>query len=168
MKKIIFCFILFLLFFSCKDYKWDDTVIENNSLYALTFRFTNHRRTDPPLEPGDSVTFRTEAYQRLLSHSHTNRVFFTYSATDDGYWGEFRDLSYWTVTAANELDREINLHAGDWMDSITDIPAGDDSYGRVYTDNPDFTVTFPPLIDAVHYALEITRDEDGNFLVRIF
>jgi hypothetical protein len=163
-----FCFIILPMLFSCEFNNWADTIIKNNSVFPVTFKFSNTEQINLP--DGSQTTFPTKAYQRLESYSPDKRVYFSYSSTNDGYTGEFDTRQSWTVKVINSLGQTASLSADDWMDSIDDIPDGDqsdnpDCQGEVYTANPNFTVIASNGFPA---AAVYNRDiETGNFLVTI-
>jgi hypothetical protein len=149
------------LFFSCAVNDWDDTIITNSSKFEVTFKFSNTGKI--VLSGGEEVTFPTKAYQRLESFSPVKRVEFTYSATNDGYTGEFRERTSWEVKVRNAIGEKATLSADGWMDDIEAIE-DDDSTGKVYTENPHFTAKTESGFPAV---AEYTRDADGTFYVTI-
>jgi hypothetical protein len=168
MKIKALCLIIFTLLFSCELNNWADTIIKNNSDFPVTFKFDNTEQLS--LSIGTQTTFPTKAYQRLKSYSPDKRVYFTYSSTNDGYTGEFNTRQSWTVKVINSLGQTVTLSADDWMDSIDDIPTGDQSnepdyQGKVYTENPIFTVVTSSGFPA---AAVYERDsETEDFLVTI-
>ena len=168
MKKIIVCLVILTLFLSCNSDNWDDTIIENNSMFDITFKFSNTDQKKLPI--GAQATFPTKAYQHLESYSPDKRVFFTYEATNDGYTGRFDTRESYLVKVNNAIGEKATLSADGWMDDIIDIPSGNQSGNtafqkQVYTDSPDFIITetesnFPAV--AVY-----NRDTDGTFNVTI-
>jgi hypothetical protein len=171
MKKLAVFFVFLALFFSCDTNKWDDTIIENNSEFDVTFKFSNTGQIILPA--GEQATFPTEAYQHLESYKPEKRVLFSYSATNEGYTGEFHERDSWEVKVKNTIGEKATLSANGWMDDIEDIEDientedKEDNYrtGRIYTESPRFTVTktesnFPAV--AVY-----NRDPDRNFNVTI-
>jgi hypothetical protein len=169
MKKAALCFAVLAIFFSCGGNNWDDTIIENVSEFGVTFEFSNTGQIDLPA--GGKTTFPTKTYQRLESYSPDKRVYFAYEATNEGYTGWFRNRQSWLVKVINDTGGKAALSdSGGWMDSIDDIPKGDQSnetdyQGQVYTDKPNFIVTetennFPAV--AVY-----NRDAGGAFNVTI-
>jgi hypothetical protein len=159
------------LFFSCDANKWNDTIIENNSSFGVVFKFSNTEQII--LFAGKQATFPTEAYQHLEFYAPEKRVYFTYSATNDGYTGKFHELESWIVKVTNDIGEKATLSADGWMDDIKDIEYIEDTEdiednrhtGRIYTESPLFIVTktesnFPAV--AVYY-----RDPDGTFNVKI-
>jgi len=167
-KKIALCLIIFPLFFSCEFNNWADTIIKNESDFTVTFKFDNTEELS--ISAGTQTAFPTKAYQRLESYSPDKRVCFTYSSANDGYTGEFHTRQSWTVKVINSLGQTASLSADDWMDSIDDIPNGDQSnetdyQGKVYTEKPIFTVVTSSGFPA---AAVYNRDsETGDFLVTI-
>jgi hypothetical protein len=168
MKKMALCFIILPLLFSCEFNNWADTIIKNDSDFSVTFKFDNTEQLS--LSAGTQTTFPTKAYQHLESYSPDKRVYFTYSSTNDGYTGEFHTRQSWTVKVINSLGQTATLSADGWMDSIDDIPTGDQSnetdyQGKVYTANPNFTVVTSSGFPA---AAVYERDsETEDFLVTI-
>jgi len=168
MKRIALCFVLLPLIFSCDINNWADTVIENKSEFNVTFRFSNTSQIDIAI--GGQATFPTEAYQRLESYTPEKRVYFTYSSTNDDYTGEFRTRESWSVKVNNAIGQAATLSADDWMDSIDNIPSGDQSGNaayqkKVYTDKPNFTVTTSSGFPAV--AVYNRDSAAKDFLVTI-
>jgi hypothetical protein len=143
-KKLIICFVLLAFLFSCDVNKWDDTIIKNNSAFDVKFKFSNTEQIN--LLAGEQTTFPTKAYQHLESYSQAKRVYFTYSATNDGYTGEFSEHDSWEVKVQNAIGEKATLSANGWMDDIVDIPPGDQSLNtdyqkQIYTNSPQFIVT---------------------------
>jgi len=142
----VFLVVILGLFSSCALHNWDDSVITNNSEFLVVFKFFN---TDEfslnPNGEGEPVSFKTEAYQRLEYYFPDKRVYFTYKATNEGYTGDFKTLTSWPVIVYNALDEEATLDADGWMDKMEDILHGDtddDNHrGKIYTNNPIFSVT---------------------------
>jgi len=106
-KKIAFCLAVVALLVSCGRHEWDDTVVTNNSHVVVEFKF-NHTGVIT-LVPEESFAFETRAHQHLewfeyeyMHNGETRRarhgtpkpedgkVWFFYTATDDGANGEFR------------------------------------------------------------------------------
>ena len=162
------CFIILPLLFSCELNNWADTIIKNDSDFSVSFKFSNTEQLSLPA--GSQTTFPTKAYQRLESYAPDKRVYFSYSSTNDGYTGEFRSRQSWTVKVINSLDQPASLNADGWMDSIENIPNGDQSgdlsyQGKVYTEKPNFTVITSSGFPA---AAVYGRDSDtGDFFVTI-
>ena len=156
-KNILFPAVL-SLFFSCGGNNWDNTVIANESDYTVTFKFNHTREYDLPA--GGRQSFETKAYQYLESHSPEKRVCFKYTSADAGYTGYFRELRSWELSVRNTLDEDA-LSADGWMDE-TEIPAGDDKTGRIFTDKPVFTAT-----TKTYPAVTSWRIEDDKMFVLI-
>ena len=162
MKKVIICFFFILLVFSCDINSWNDTIIENTSGFNVSFEFNN---TDQiVLMAGEQATFPTTAYQYLLFYSPDKRVYFTYEATNDGYAGWFHEYESWVVNVKNTLGEKATLSADGWMEDIEDIEDNIQT-GRIYTSNPDFTVT--QTVSNFPAAAVYNRDTDGTFNVTI-
>ena len=167
MKKNSVVFVFFLLLFSCNFNNWNDTIIKNDSDFSVTFKFNNTGSIVLPA--GEQATFPTKAHQRLESYAPDKRVSFSYLATNDGYTGNFSTRKSWTVNVNNAIGQEATLDADGWMDSIVNIPAGNQSdipayQGKVYTDNPQFTVAtgnFPAV------AVYSKDSGSGDFFVTI-
>ena len=168
MKIKALCLIIFLLLLSCELNNWADTIIKNISDFPVTFKFNNTEELS--ISAGKQTTFPTKAYQRLEAYTPDKRVYFTYSATDDGYTGEFHTRQSWAVKVINSLGQTASLSADGWMDDIENIPSGDNSDNpnyqkKVYTEKPNFTVVtsndFPAA--AVYNRDSVT----GDFLVTI-
>jgi hypothetical protein len=162
MKKLAVFFVLLALFFSCDVNEWDDTIITNNSSLSVAFKFSNTGQIY--LSAGEQATFPTEAYQHMEYYVPDKMVYFSFSATNEGYTGEFRERDSWTVKVKNVIGEKATLGADGWMKDIEDIE-DDTREGRVYTDSPHFIVTktesnFPAV--AVY-----NRDSDGTFNVII-
>jgi hypothetical protein len=138
MKKLIIYLAFLALFFSCDRNNWDDTIIENNSAFDVKFKFSNTGQIDLPA--GRQVSFPTKAYQHLESYTPEKRVKFTYSATDEGYTGEFREHESWEVKVKNAIGEKATLGANGWMDDIADI-VDNSRTGKIYTESPQFIVT---------------------------
>jgi hypothetical protein len=162
MKKLIICLVFLAFFFSCERNNWDDTIITNNSTINVSFKFSNTGAI--LLLAGKQVTFPTEAHQFMELYVPEKMVDFTFSATNDGYTGEFHERPSWDVKVKNAIGEKATLSADGWMNDIVDIE-DDNRTGKVYTETPHFIVTqtesnFPAV--AVY-----NRDSDGNFLVVI-
>jgi hypothetical protein len=138
MKKLVICLAFLALSFSCDANKWDDTVIENNSEFDVTFKFNNTGQII--LLAGKQASFPTKAYQHLETHSPEKRVKFTYSATNDGYTGVFDVHDSWEVKVKNAIGEKATLGADGWMDDIVDI-VDNSRTGKIYTESPQFIVT---------------------------
>ena len=163
MKRIAFVFgILFVLIASCDNNNWDDSIITNNSLYPVSFKF-NHTG-EKNLAIGESTEFQTKAYQHLERYSPDKRVYFEYESNNAGYTGEFKTRQSWEIRVNNTLDENVTLSTNDWidkdgkwikeeyrlntlmdkMDSITPGDADDPNHcGFIYSETPIFTVTKP-------------------------
>jgi len=140
----VFLVVILGLFSSCALHNWEDSVITNNSESPVAFKFFN---TDEFIlnTNGESVSFKTEAYQRLEYFFPDKKVYFTYKATNEGYTGEFKDRDSWEVKVHNTLDEKATLEEADgWMDEMKDILPGNDDddnhTGKIYTNNPIFSV----------------------------
>jgi hypothetical protein len=162
LRKLAIFFVLLALFFSCDSHNWDDSIIKNSSPFDVSFKFSNTGQINLPV--GKQATFPTEAYQHLESYTPEKRVYFAYSATNDGYTGEFHERDSWIVKVKNAIEEKATLSADGWMDDMEDIE-GDTRTGKVYIDSPHFVVTktesnFPAV--AVY-----NRDPDGSFNVII-
>jgi hypothetical protein len=161
-KKLVLCFVLLPLFFSCDANNWNDTIIKNNSEFAVKFKFSNTAQINLPA--GRQASFPTKAYQHLESYTPEKRVYFTYSATNDGYTGVFDVHDSWEVKVQNAIGEKATLSADGWMDDIVDI-VDNSRTGKVYTNNPQFIVT---KTESNFLAVAVyNRDTEGNFYVTI-
>jgi len=163
MKRMAFVFgILLILPVSCDINNWDNSIITNNSLYQVTFKF-NHTE-ERSLAVGDRTEFKTAANQHIERYSPNKRVYFEYESTNAGYTGEFKTRPYWEIRVNNTLDENVTLSTNDWidkdgkwikeeyrintlmekMDSIIPGNADDENHrGLVYAESPVFSVTKP-------------------------
>jgi len=144
MRKIcIFFNILYILFSGCTAHNWPDSIITNNSEFQVMFKFNN--TGEKSLEIGESVVFKTEAYQHIEYYSPDKRVYFTYEAADTGYTGQFNTLQSWLVKVNNAIGENVTLSADGWMETMVDIIPGNDDdenhNGTIYTNNPNFSVS---------------------------
>ena len=172
MKRInIVIIILSVMIISCDSNNWADSIITNNSLYPVKFKF-NHTG-EKNLAIGENITFETAAYQHLQSYSPNKRVYFSYKSTNEGYTGEFDTRSSFEIRVNNSIDQNVTLSTNDWinnngkwnwmdengewintndklntwMDIMENISPGDtddESHrGIIYTEDPVFIVTKP-------------------------
>ena len=170
MKKLAIFFVLLALFLSCDSNKWDDSIINNTSAFDVKFKFNNTGHINLPA--GEQATFPTTAYQHLESYSPEKRVKFTYSATNDGYTGEFCERDSWKVKVRNDIGEKATLSANGWMDDIIDIPPGDQSSNityqkQVYTKNPGFNVKTESNFPVVAVYNRDANDPESPFYVTI-
>ena len=150
MKYFGFVFmVFFIIVSSCSLNTWDDSIITNESDFDVTFKFNNTKEytlyeLPSPPSPPNTVSFKTEAYQHLVSYSPEKRVYFTYTSTNAGYTGEFKTRESWEVIVNNTLSDDATLSADGWMDEMKDITSGNGSdanhKGKIYTDKPKFSV----------------------------
>ena len=174
MKRMAVCFgIILVTIISCDNNRWEDSVITNNSSYAVSFKF-NHTETRR-LAVGESTSFETAAHQHLESYLPHKRVLFAYESTNTGYTGTFIDGPSWKVRINNTTKEAVTLSTSDWfdndgkwihwyqedgewkindtffvntwMDIIDTVNPGaydnDDSPHIIYTNTPVFIVTEP-------------------------
>ncbi|MCL2175839.1 MAG: hypothetical protein FWB73_07325 [Treponema sp.] len=141
-KSLCFLSVLILLFTSCSNNDWENSIITNKSEYQVTFKF--NKTEEFQIKKGETVEFKTTAYQRIQNYSPEKRVYFSYDATNTGYTGEFNTRQSWTVRVNNTIGEKAVLTADDWMDEMTDILPGnadDDNHtGKIYTKTPLFSV----------------------------
>ena len=73
-KTAVFCLVLAAALVSCERYRWEDTVVVNETEREIRFKF---RHTEAmTLGPGERVSFASEAFQTL--------EWFGYDYGDDG------------------------------------------------------------------------------------
>ncbi|MDR1839092.1 MAG: hypothetical protein LBQ93_05845 [Treponema sp.] len=152
---VVFC-VLLVLFSSCNDDNWADSVITNNSEeFEVTFKFNNTEQKT--LASKESVVFETTAYQHIENYFPEKRVYFTYKADNKGYKGQFQTRQSWIVNVRNTLDEDVILSADGWMEEMT-IQADNMGGNRIYTDNPNFSVSttsgFPAVV--IYYKEDTT------------
>ena len=140
--KSLFGFFCITLMSSCDVNNWADSVIVNDSEFIVTFKFNNTK--EKQLETGNSLEFKTAAYQHMEFYSPEKRVYFIYEAANDGYAGLFLTRPSWLIKVNNAIGENATLSADGWMDPMIDITAGyydDENHtGKIYTDNPNFSV----------------------------
>ena len=160
---MLIIYIFGIIFLSCNANTWNDTVITNDSEFEVSFKF-NHTG-EKHLEIGESATFETKAYQRLVSYSPEKRVFFTYLATNDGYTGQFNTRQSWLVKVNNAIGELATLSADGWMDILENINPGidDDLTGLIFTNTPSFSV----VTESGFPAVAVFNRTDTTFFVTI-
>jgi len=166
-KSLSFLGILILLFLSCVNNNWEDSIITNNSEYQVTFKFNNTEKIQ--LEAGESAEFPTTAHQRIKSYSPDKRVYFTFESTNTGYTGQFLTRESYTVKINNAIGENAILSANDWMDEMIIPPGNDDDSnhtGKIYTSTPFFSVKtesgFPAVVifNKAEIELETETEEE--------
>ena len=167
MKKIAILYAFIFLFFSCNLNNWDDSIIENNSDFPVTFKFSNTSQMD--LNIGENVTFPTKAYQYLEAYDPDKRVEFSYSSTDDGYYGEFRTRKKYEIRIVNltGLNGTLKDNNG-WMENINFVSSSGEQTGGswfIYTFKPNFSaIVGDGYLASVLYQYD---DEEDIFKVSI-
>jgi len=177
MKKMALCLALVFLslLVSCGGHDWNDTLVTNNSEFEVRFEF-NHTR-ERVLAPGGNTSFETRAHQYLdwfssdpdRVMSPDRRVYFVYTATDDGATGAFYTRPYLKLVVENTTDEEVLFsERGGWMDGIEMIPPGYEYTGRIFSEKsesfyvePEFSAIAGGLPASVRWGT-IENDENGE------
>ena len=127
MKRLLFYAGIVFMLSSCAMWLPDTTVINASSHTVIL-------ADNEVLNPGTMSTINYNVTSVLIK-SPKKRV----TQTKDGNTITIIDLPSWEVNAENKTANAVTLAADGWMDDLT-VTANSTSSGKVYTNNPQFSV----------------------------